>query len=192
MHGVPDFGGRHGPGAPPVWAQQGVRRPRPFWCSQPEMLPIAGQREFTGRIEAKDKVDLRARVEGFLEQRLFEEGDGQGRPAAVRDREGALPGRDRDVERAPSPAPGHAGPARSSGGGRPSWYKAGTRRRGSRRGAAEQAKGADLRQQANLTSAASSISATPTSRRRSPAGSAAPTSRSAISSGRRAARWPPS
>ena len=29
---------------------------------------------FTGRIEAKDKVDLRARVEGFLEQRLFEEG----------------------------------------------------------------------------------------------------------------------
>ena len=29
---------------------------------------------FTGRIEAKDKVDLRARVEGFLDQRLFEEG----------------------------------------------------------------------------------------------------------------------
>ncbi len=29
---------------------------------------------FTGRIEAKDKVDLRARVEGFLEKRLFEEG----------------------------------------------------------------------------------------------------------------------
>ena len=29
---------------------------------------------FTGRIEAVDKVDLRARVQGFLEQRLFEEG----------------------------------------------------------------------------------------------------------------------
>lgn len=29
---------------------------------------------FTGRIEAVDKVDLRARVEGFLEKRLFEEG----------------------------------------------------------------------------------------------------------------------
>jgi membrane fusion protein (multidrug efflux system) len=29
---------------------------------------------FTGRIEAADKVDLRARVEGFIEQRLFEEG----------------------------------------------------------------------------------------------------------------------
>ena len=29
---------------------------------------------FTGRIEAKDKVDLRARVDGFLEKRLFTEG----------------------------------------------------------------------------------------------------------------------
>jgi membrane fusion protein (multidrug efflux system) len=29
---------------------------------------------FTGRIEAVDKVDLRARVEGFIERRLFEEG----------------------------------------------------------------------------------------------------------------------
>jgi membrane fusion protein (multidrug efflux system) len=29
---------------------------------------------FTGRIEAIDKVDLRARVQGFLEKRLFEEG----------------------------------------------------------------------------------------------------------------------
>ena len=29
---------------------------------------------FTGRIEAVDKVDLRARVEGFLEKRHFTEG----------------------------------------------------------------------------------------------------------------------
>jgi membrane fusion protein, multidrug efflux system len=29
---------------------------------------------FTGRVEAVDKVDLRARVQGFIEQRLFEEG----------------------------------------------------------------------------------------------------------------------
>jgi membrane fusion protein (multidrug efflux system) len=29
---------------------------------------------FTGRIEAKNKVDLRARVDGFLEKRLFDEG----------------------------------------------------------------------------------------------------------------------
>ena len=29
---------------------------------------------FTGRVEAKNKVDLRARVDGFLEKRLFDEG----------------------------------------------------------------------------------------------------------------------
>src|SRR5690606_33011380 len=29
---------------------------------------------FNGRVEAVDQVDLRARVEGFVEQRLFEEG----------------------------------------------------------------------------------------------------------------------
>jgi membrane fusion protein (multidrug efflux system) len=29
---------------------------------------------FTGRVQAQDKVELRARVEGFLEKRLFEEG----------------------------------------------------------------------------------------------------------------------
>src|SRR5262245_40055944 len=29
---------------------------------------------FTGRIEAVDKVDLRARVDGFIEQQLFKEG----------------------------------------------------------------------------------------------------------------------
>ena len=48
---------------------------------------------FTGRVEAIDKVDLRARVDGFLEKRLFDGGRGRqgGRPA-VRDREGPLPG----------------------------------------------------------------------------------------------------
>ena len=29
---------------------------------------------FTGRVKAKDKVDLRARIEGFLDKRLFTEG----------------------------------------------------------------------------------------------------------------------
>ena len=51
---------------------------------------------FTGRIEAMDKVDLRARVDGFLEKRLFTEGSRrQGRRPSVRDREGPLPGRGR-------------------------------------------------------------------------------------------------
>jgi biotin carboxyl carrier protein len=39
-----------------------------------EQRDITPSVSFTGRIEAVDKVDLRARVEGFLDQRLFEEG----------------------------------------------------------------------------------------------------------------------
>ena len=35
---------------------------------------IKPQTEFTGRVEAVDTVEIRARVEGFLEERLFEEG----------------------------------------------------------------------------------------------------------------------
>ena len=35
---------------------------------------IGPRRRFTGRVEAGDKVDLRARVDGFLEKRLFNEG----------------------------------------------------------------------------------------------------------------------
>jgi membrane fusion protein (multidrug efflux system) len=43
------------------------------------VVPVAFQdvtprSSFTGRVEAIEKVDLRARVQGFLEQRLFEEG----------------------------------------------------------------------------------------------------------------------
>ena len=39
-----------------------------------EQRDITPSTSFTGRIEAMDKVDLRARVEGFLEKRLFTEG----------------------------------------------------------------------------------------------------------------------
>jgi membrane fusion protein (multidrug efflux system) len=35
---------------------------------------IRPTKSFTGRVEAKDKVDLRARIDGFLEKRLFTEG----------------------------------------------------------------------------------------------------------------------
>lgn len=35
---------------------------------------VAAQSRFTGRIEAIDKVELRARVQGFLKSRLFQEG----------------------------------------------------------------------------------------------------------------------
>ncbi len=37
-------------------------------------IDIAGSRSFTGRVEAMEKVGLRARVEGFLMPRLFTEG----------------------------------------------------------------------------------------------------------------------
>ena len=39
-----------------------------------EPRDITPSTSFTGRIEAMDKVDLRARVDGFLEQRMFTEG----------------------------------------------------------------------------------------------------------------------
>jgi membrane fusion protein (multidrug efflux system) len=39
-----------------------------------EQRDVTPSTSFTGRIEAIDKVDLRARVEGFLEQQLFTEG----------------------------------------------------------------------------------------------------------------------
>jgi membrane fusion protein (multidrug efflux system) len=39
-----------------------------------EPRDVSPQSVFTGRIEAIDRVDLRARVEGVLEQRLFREG----------------------------------------------------------------------------------------------------------------------
>ena len=39
-----------------------------------EQRDVTPSTSFTGRIEAMDKVDLRARVEGFLEQQLFTEG----------------------------------------------------------------------------------------------------------------------
>jgi membrane fusion protein, multidrug efflux system len=40
-----------------------------------EMRDVAGTAEFVGRVKAVDKVDLRARVSGYLGPRLFKEGD---------------------------------------------------------------------------------------------------------------------
>jgi membrane fusion protein (multidrug efflux system) len=60
-------------GAAPVLAQPATQPPA-VTVVPVEEREIVPSVTFTGRIEAKDKVDLRARVEGFLEQRLFEEG----------------------------------------------------------------------------------------------------------------------
>ena len=55
-------------------AQQGA--PPPAVLVQPaELKPIADQSEFIGRAAAVDKVELRARVKGFLGPRKFKDGD---------------------------------------------------------------------------------------------------------------------
>ncbi len=58
----------------PGQAQQGA--PPPAVLVQPaELKPIAAQAEFIGRAAAVDKVELRARVKGFLGARKFADGD---------------------------------------------------------------------------------------------------------------------
>ncbi|MSP76033.1 MAG: efflux RND transporter periplasmic adaptor subunit [Rhodospirillaceae bacterium] len=58
----------------PAGAQQGA--PPPAVLVQPaELKPIADQSEFIGRAAAVDKVELRARVKGFLGPRKFSDGD---------------------------------------------------------------------------------------------------------------------
>jgi membrane fusion protein (multidrug efflux system) len=60
----------------------GKAEPPPPAAGQPPAVTVARvakqdvtpRATFTGRIDAVNKVDLRARVQGFLEQRLFEEG----------------------------------------------------------------------------------------------------------------------
>ncbi len=59
----------------PANAQQGG--PPPAVLVQPaELRSMTKQAEFVGRAEALEKVDLRARVAGFLGPRLFKDGDG--------------------------------------------------------------------------------------------------------------------
>jgi membrane fusion protein (multidrug efflux system) len=58
----------------PISAQQGL--PPPAVLVQPaELKPLVAQSEFIGRAAAVDKVDLQARVKGFLGPRKFTDGD---------------------------------------------------------------------------------------------------------------------
>ncbi len=58
----------------PTFSQQGA--PPPAVLVQPAQLkPLAEQAEFIGRAAAVDKVELRARVKGFLGPRQFNDGD---------------------------------------------------------------------------------------------------------------------
>jgi len=60
--------------APPAKAQQAASPPAVL-VQPAELRSMTKQAEFVGRAEALEKVDLRARVQGFLGPRLFKEGD---------------------------------------------------------------------------------------------------------------------
>ena len=59
----------------PALAQQPSAPPPAVLVQAAEMKPIADQAEFIGRAAAVDKVELRARVKGFLGPRKFADGD---------------------------------------------------------------------------------------------------------------------
>ena len=84
--------------ASPAYAQQAG--PPPAVLVQPaELRSMTKQAEFVGHAEALEKVDLRARVQGFLGPRLFKDGDdGQREPGGLHDREGAVRSRGRPAQ----------------------------------------------------------------------------------------------
>jgi membrane fusion protein, multidrug efflux system len=59
----------------PGWAQMGSGGPPPaVGVVEARRQPVTESSEFIGRVEAINRVELRARVTGFLEERLFQEG----------------------------------------------------------------------------------------------------------------------
>ena len=63
-----------GTGALPAAAQPGPQGPPAVGVLTAERRAVTESSEFVGRVEAIDRVDLRARVTGFMEQRAFREG----------------------------------------------------------------------------------------------------------------------
>ncbi|MFM2148212.1 MAG: hypothetical protein RLZZ187_518 [Pseudomonadota bacterium] len=61
-------------GALPAAAQPGPQGPPAVGVLTAERRAVTESSEFVGRVEAIDRVDLRARVTGFMEQRAFREG----------------------------------------------------------------------------------------------------------------------
>lgn len=61
-------------GAQPVAAQFGPQGPPAVGVLAAERRPVTETTEFVGRVEATDRVNIRARVTGFLQERLFREG----------------------------------------------------------------------------------------------------------------------
>lgn len=60
--------------AGPAAAQFGPAGPPAVGVVTAERRPVTERTEFVGRIEAINRVDLRARITGFLQERLFDEG----------------------------------------------------------------------------------------------------------------------
>jgi membrane fusion protein (multidrug efflux system) len=58
----------------PATAQFGPQGPPAVGVQVAERRPITETIEFVGRVEATDRVNIRARVTGFLQERLFREG----------------------------------------------------------------------------------------------------------------------
>ena len=61
-------------GPSPAPAQFGPQGPPAVGVVAAERKPVTESTEFTGRIEAVNRVDIRARVTGFLQERTFQEG----------------------------------------------------------------------------------------------------------------------
>src|ERR1700726_2090279 len=59
----------------PALAQQQSPTAVPVGVVKAERRPIAQSGEFVGRVEAISRVEIRARITGFLEEVLFKEGD---------------------------------------------------------------------------------------------------------------------
>jgi multidrug efflux pump subunit AcrA (membrane-fusion protein) len=60
--------------AAPAQAQFGPQGPPAVGVTPAELRPITESTEFVGRVEAVSRVDIRARVTGFLQEQLFREG----------------------------------------------------------------------------------------------------------------------
>ena len=64
-----------GVSALPAYPQQGAPAAVPVSTVAAQKQPIAQALDFVGRVEAINRVDIRARVKGYLEAVLFKEGD---------------------------------------------------------------------------------------------------------------------
>jgi len=60
--------------AMPAWAQFGPQGPPAVGTITATATPVVEVSEFTGRVEAVQRVDLRARITGYLQERRFTEG----------------------------------------------------------------------------------------------------------------------